>query len=202
MKSNIDFTDKSKKILMDIHTFNESLINTIKEIDFNLIKIKQLHENHNDFINFVKTTKLYENYKWTNLISDYKFIKKKINKDKKCIHKITKFLCSLTNYYTQTEIDNINITINDITCNTELMMYKFNILHIQHIENCKKKNNMLKKKTIITINENNDANKQLLIKIYENYRSIKKLNIKINNLKYEKKHLKYEINNMKTPNVI
>lgn len=197
MKSNIDPIDKSNKISMDTHAFNESLINTMNDIRFNMKKITNIQKNHNELFNFLKTTNLYENYKWIKLTSDYKLFKQKINKDKKSIHTITKVLGSLTNYYDQTELDNINIEIKLIDTNTELMIYKFNILRIQHVEIYIKKSAMLKKNTVIIINEMNDANLQLLKKIYENYWGIKKLNINIDDLMYKKKHLKFEINDLK-----
>jgi len=196
MKSNIDLYEKNNKIHMSMYNFNELLVNTIKDLDYNLNKIEQLCEFHNDFINFVNTMKIYESYKWTNLKLEYKNIKIKINKDKKIIHKITNFLGKLTNYYTQNNIENINLTINDIVCKIDLMLYKFNILQRHHEYVRNKSKYMIKNNTIIKINNINN-NKQLLLKIYENYISIKILNVKIKKLKCVKKCLFCEINNIK-----
>lgn len=201
-KSKIDPVEKMSKISQSMCKFNELLVNTIKELEFNLNKIEQLHEIHTDFINFIETMNLYESYKWTILKSDYNFIKKKINKDKKIIHVITKFLGSLSNYYTQVEIDNINLRINDIGSKIELMVYRFNKLQRLHHEVHNKKKYMIKNDAIIKVDNINDTNKHLLLKIYENYISIKMLNIKFKNLKNVRKHLIHEINNIQTNNII
>ncbi len=194
IKSKIDLTEKINKISESMCKFNELLIKTTKELEFNLNKIEQSHEIHSDFINFIETMNLYENYRWTNLKSNYNFIKKKINKDKKIINRITKFLGSLTNYYTQFEIENINLKINDIGCKIEFMMYRFNQLQRLHDEVHNKRKYMIRNDAIIKIDDINDTNKHLLLKIYENYISIKMLNIKFMNLRNVRKHLIHEIN--------
>lgn len=102
-KNKIELIDQAK------YKFDELLTNSTKELDFNLNSIDQLYDNHSDFIDFIKIMNIYEVYRWTKLKVDYNFIKIKITKDKKVIYRITKFLNSLTNYYTQIEIDNINL---------------------------------------------------------------------------------------------
>jgi hypothetical protein len=139
---------------------------------------------------------LYENYRWTNIKSDYIFIKKKINKDKKIIHVITKFFGSITNYYTQNEIDDNNFRIKDISCKIELMLYKFNKLQRIHNGFHNKRKYMIKNESVIKIDNFDSTNKHLLLKLYENYISIKMLNIKFKNLRNIRKNLIHEINSI------
>ncbi len=198
LKHKIDTVEKIKKISQSMYKFNDLIENTTRELDFNLNKIEQICDIHNDFINFIKTMKLFENYRWTKLKSEYMYIKKKINKDKKTINIITKFFGSLTNYYTQNEIDDITLKIKNISNKIELMIYNFSKLQIQHTEIINKIKNILHNNSILKINDINDSNKHLLQKLYENYISIKLLNIKFQNLKRIRKHLIHEINSIKS----
>jgi hypothetical protein len=154
----------------------------------------------NDFISFIKIINVYEIYRWNNIKSEYSFIKKKINKDKKTIHIITKLFASLTNYYNQNEIDNINININNISSKTDLMLYNFDKLHIIHNNVCIKKKHIVYNDDFIKIDSINDDNKQILSKLYENYISIKLLNNEQNNLKNIKKQLVRDIKNLSIKN--
>lgn len=199
-KTKIDPAEKIIKISQSMSKFNELLISTTKELDFNLNKIEQLQENHLDFVNFVEIMNLYESYRWTNIKSDYNSIKKKINKDKKIIHGITKFFGSITNYYTQIEIDNINVRIKDISSKIELMIYNFNKLQRLHNEVHNKRKYMIRNDSVVKIDNLNDANKHLLLKLYENYISIKMLNMKFKNLRNVRKHLIHEINSIQLNN--
>lgn len=197
---NIMLCDKMNKISQSMQDFNKILIDTNNELDFNLNKINQLQDICNDFISFIKIINVYEIYRWTNIKSEYNFIKKKINRDKKTIHDITKLFASLTNYYTQNEIDGININIDNISCKTDLMLYNFNKLHIIHNDVCNKKKYIVKNDEYIKIDSINDDNKQILSKLYENYISIKLLNNKLNNLKNMKKQLIRDIKKLSIKN--
>lgn len=182
-KNKIELIDQAK------YKFDELLTNSTKELDFNLNSIDQLYDNHSDFIDFIKIMNIYEVYRWTKLKVDYNFIKIKITKDKKVIYRITKFLNSLTNYYTQIEIDNINFRIKDISYKIELMLYKFSKLQIHHNKVTNIIKNIMKNNAIIIINNINDANKILIQKLYENYISIKMINIQYKKLRNLRKQL-------------
>jgi hypothetical protein len=188
-KNKIDLINQAK------YKFEELLTNSTKELDFNLNYIKQLYDNHTDFINFIKIMNIYEVYRWTNLKFDYNFIKIKTTKDKKIIYGITKFLNSLTNYYNQIEIDNINFRIKDISYKIELMVCTFIKLQIYHNNITNKMRNVIKNNTIIKINNINDANKNLIQKLYENYISIKLINIQYKKLRNLRKQLLFTIKN-------
>jgi len=189
IKNKIDLINQAK------YKFEELLTNSTKELDFNLNYIKQLYDNHTDFINFIKIMNIYEVYRWTNLKFDYNFIKIKTTKDKKIIYGITKFLNSLTNYYNQIEIDNINFRIKDISYKIELMVCTFIKLQIYHNNITNKIRNVIKNNTIIKINNINDANKNLIQKLYENYISIKLINIQYKKLRNLRKQLLFTIKN-------
>jgi hypothetical protein len=197
---NIALCEKISKISKSMDDFSKLLFNTNNELDFNLNKINQLQEVCNDFISFIKIINVYEIYRWNNIKSEYSFIKKKINKDKKTIHIITKLFASLTNYYDQNEIDNINININNISSKTDLMLYNFDKLHIIHNNVCIKKKHIVYNDDFIKIDSINDDNKQILSKLYENYISIKLLNNEQNNLKNIKKQLVRDIKNLSIKN--
>ena len=182
-KNKIELIDQAK------YKFDELLTNSTKELDFNLNNIDQLYDNHSDFIDFIKIMNIYEVYRWTKLKVDYNFIKIKITKDKKVIYGITKFLNSLTNYYTKIEIDNINFRIKDISYKIELMLYKFSKLQIHHNKVTNIIKNIMKNNAIIIINNINDANKILIQKLYENYISIKMINIQYKKLRNLRKQL-------------
>jgi hypothetical protein len=188
-KNKIDLINQAK------YKFEELLTNSTKELDFNLNYIKQLYDNHTDFINFIKIMNIYEVYRWTNLKFDYNFIKIKTTKDKKIIYGITKFLNSLTNYYNQIEINNINFRIKDISYKIELMICTFIKLQIYHNNITNKMRNVIKNNTIIKINNINDANKNLIQKLYENYISIKLINIQYKKLRNLRKQLLFTIKN-------
>lgn len=196
----MDKTDKINKINQSMCKFNELLSNTEKELNFNLVKIDQNIDAHNDFVNFVETMNLYEDYRWENIKSEYNFIKKKINKEKRLIHVITKFFASLTNYYTSTEIDRINTRIGTVSNDIELMIYKFNKLQRVHDEVHNKRKYMIRNPIVIKIDSINDSNKHILLKLYENYMSIKLLNIRFNNLRTVRKKLVHEINTIQQNN--
>jgi hypothetical protein len=197
---NIALCEKISKISKSMDDFSKLLFNTNNELDFNLNKINQLQEVCNDFISFIKIINVYEIYRWNNIKSEYSFIKKKINKDKKTIQIITKLFASLTNYYDQNEIDNINININNISSKTDLMLYNFDKLHIIHNNVCIKKKHIVYNDDFIKIDSINDDNKQILSKLYENYISIKLLNNEQNNLKNIKKQLVRDIKNLSIKN--
>jgi len=192
----LDKIDKINKINQSMCKFNDLLTNTEKELGFNLLKIEQSLETHNDFVNFVEIMNIYEDYRWTNIKSEYNFIKKKINKEKKVTRQITKFFGSLTNYYTLLEIDNINIRIKDITTNIELIIYNFNKLQRLHDDVHNKRKYMIRNPNIVKIDCFDDSNKHILLKLYENYISIKLLNMKFKNLRNVRKNLIHEINSI------
>ena len=97
--------DKLEIINNEKRKFDDQILQSINEINNNLDKIDRTIKLHNNFIDWITTINLYEKSEWDIIKQEYISIKKKINKDKKIQKNVIKFYCSLTNYYTNDEIE-------------------------------------------------------------------------------------------------
>jgi len=188
MNYNLDtlkLSEKIKKISQSKNELDSLLKNTKNDINFNLNYIDESYCMHINFIEFAKSTNIYEKYKWDKIKLNYNFIKQKINKDKKNIKKIIQKLGLLSNYYTSVEIDIINVEINNINTQIDLMIYNFTILNRKHTDVYIKKNTIIKKSGVIIVHDIKYNIKDLLLQLYENYDKIKKNKIIIKKLRYK-----------------
>ena len=188
MNYNLDtlkLSEKIKKISQSKNELDSLLKNTKNDINFNLNYIDESYCMHINFIEFAKSTNIYEKYKWDKIKLNYNFIKQKINKNKKNIKKIIQKLGLLSNYYTSVEIDIINVEINNINTQIDLMIYNFTILNRKHTDVYIKKNTIIKKSGVIIVHDIKYNIKDLLLQLYENYDKIKKNKIIIKKLRYK-----------------
>jgi hypothetical protein len=169
--------------------FEELLIKTMKDIAINTDKIANSYNLHNDFINFLKNVNIYEKNKWSLIKSEYTFIRNKVAKDKKIIHKIVKILGTISNYYDYDDIENINIKLNKINSDIEIMLYEFAKLKRYHNEIINKCRYIHKCPSVINIDTSNQKIDLMVNIIYTNYINIKLLNQQLYHLSKQQKNL-------------
>ena len=114
---------------------------------------KLLLEEHIQFIKIIKITNIIELFKWKEFINKYKILKFKIIKDNKLINKISDIYSNTISYYTKTQSNDINNTIQKYEELKEYVIMEFAFLKHEH--------NYLsefikKKKQYILIDKDND----------------------------------------------
>ena len=167
---------KCQQIQIDKAKLENLIDSTKQKLLFNIDKIDSIQREHKDFINFIKIIKIYELYRWTNLKYEYKNIKNTVTKDKKHYYIISKLYSNIISYYSEIEINNINLTIKFIKENTDLMLYNFNFLKRQHADILNTCKYLVKSDQFLKINEMNEDIKPIIIKLYKNYLDIKMTN--------------------------
>ena len=198
----MDITDKINKINQSKKEFNNLLTGTNNKLEYNSNKIDSLVEAHSDLLVFVQKMNIFEKYRWNTIKTEYITLKKKINKDRKLIHSVTKFFGTLTNYYDSNEIEKIDSSITSISNMIDMINYKFNKLKEVHRDFQIKKKHIIKNDSISKISDFNDDNKKLLQKIYENYIGVKMIDEQLKSLNYQKKKITSEITTIKNQKIV
>lgn len=190
----MDINEKINFINTEKKKFDNLITNTYEKLSTSLDKINIAYEQHRNFIDYIKIIKIYEKYKWDNFKNEYNIIKKNITKDKKLLYEVTKFHGNIIKYYLTNEIENINHKIQEISNNTELLLYKFNKLRRIHEDLANICKNMSKNANILKINMLTEEIKPLLNKLYNNYLNTKILRHEINKYKTIKRQIITKIN--------
>jgi hypothetical protein len=172
--------DNKKLFINNLKIKIDLLINeSLEQFPINLNHIKNIINDHNIFINFTDSMKIYENYKWAQIKEDYNKIKKKINSDKKLYTKIVKIFGIINNYYSSEEFNIKNNLISKLYNYNNLLILEWIKIKELHNNLINKNKGYIKNKSLIKIYIKNDDILELIKKLYEIYYGLKKLEKKI-----------------------
>jgi hypothetical protein len=162
-------------------------------IELNNKRIIENIEEHNKFIDFCESVKVYELYKFGLIKLTYIEINKKINHDKKVYKQIIKIYTNIINYMTKDKTILIDNIIKKLQVENENILYNYFSLQKKHkylINKCKY---MIKNNNITKVYKSNPQIELIITKLYENYNKIKENNIKVKKLKTIKASILYKL---------
>lgn len=177
---------KYKQVEEDKKAFDNIILLTEDKIKYNIIKLNDIIEMHNEFLNFIKITNVYEIYNWNRLKYNYSNIKKILNKDKKLYTILADMYGNIISYYNSEQVEQYNKQLKMIGENNNIMLYTFIQLKNIHKEAHIKCKYFHKKEDIIKVDTITDDIKPIMTELYEIYMDTKLLNKQYVSLKNKK----------------
>jgi hypothetical protein len=170
-------TLENKKIFINnLKIKLEELIkHSLNELPIDFDNITLMINNHYDFINFIESMKIYEDYKWERIKEEYNKIKKKVNIDNKLCPQIIKIYGIVNSYYSLEEFNIKNNIINKLSKDNNLLKLEWIKIKTLHNILINKRKNYIKNNSIIKIFIKNDKIEKLIDKLNDVYYNLKKL---------------------------
>lgn len=196
----MDISIKKEKVNESKKKLIELIDETINNTNNNIIQLNKEIDRHNELIDFLNKTHIFQQYYWESIKMDYNIIRKKVTQDKKKYKIITKLYGNIISYYSNNEINEINLRIANIKDMIDKMIFDKIILNKIHTNTrlkCASINNNILKIELLS-----DNIKPIMNKLYNNYDQMKLLNKNLGQLKTQKNKLKYEIYNLDNKKII
>jgi hypothetical protein len=176
--------DNKKVLITNLKIKLELLIEeSLIQIPINMNTIKNSLDEHYDFINFIESMNIYEDYKWEKIKEEYNKIKKKVNINKKLYPEIIKIYGIVNNYYSIDEFNNKNSIIKKLNEDNILLKIEYEKIKKLHNIFIIKRKNYVKNMKITKIYITDKDSEQLIERLYQIHNDLKILKKEIKILK-------------------